>query len=692
MDLAKFKKISSDKDSTTLEHPDGHSFKVAHKGLSSEMKKQIEKIPLHKKDDSKEKGEKLYKGGEVKKPKDDTPYNAKAAKEIEKGATEPGWAEARRNIKKLTGYAHGGEVTEGKEYAEESQILRKETIDKANRERMDRGEPQEAYPSDLEDTMRETDVTPRRRYAEGGMVESGVEKMSISDLHERIRGLESQLKEFYGSNKKDYTKIQRLAEGGEVAESPAAQAPVTINIGGGQPQMPDSLLNPNPGSQINSPAVTQAAPVPTPDVGSQPYGTPAGGIPAPVDQMSMAAAAPTQVPDQAVVPSADTSNSMLADPYGNKATEAAYVQGLEEQKLGLAQEASAQMQQGAAESSILGRGVNQERNALADYERNVKGLEEERLSLSKAIDEQKINPKRYIENMSTGSKIATAIGMILGGFGQGLGGGDNPAVTFLQKQIDADIKAQESEIGKKEGLLAANLKQFGNLRDAMDMTRLMKSEIIGKQLQQAAAQAKDPAAKARLLQASGTLNQNSAQMQGQLAMRRTLSEQMSKPGAAYNPSLMINSYVPKEERAAAFKEAQEAAEFYKFRDNLINAFKKVAQLRGPMSSVPGTPGAKEIDSIKAQILAPLSKTLAGRFTEYEAKTLGDGFPNLLDSDERLNRKFQQLMKTLGDKDTFRTSVLGGVPGLVDAIERQNAISNAQGQSRFAESAPVRKTK
>lgn len=55
IDLSKLKKIESGDKHTILEHPNGHSIKIAHHGLSKEMKKQLDEIPLN-----------LAKGGRAK--------------------------------------------------------------------------------------------------------------------------------------------------------------------------------------------------------------------------------------------------------------------------------------------------------------------------------------------------------------------------------------------------------------------------------------------------------------------------------------------------------------------------------------------------------------------------------------------------------------------------------------------------
>lgn len=45
LNISKLKKISSDKNTTTFRHPDGHEIRVAHKALSPKLKKDLENIP-----------------------------------------------------------------------------------------------------------------------------------------------------------------------------------------------------------------------------------------------------------------------------------------------------------------------------------------------------------------------------------------------------------------------------------------------------------------------------------------------------------------------------------------------------------------------------------------------------------------------------------------------------------------------
>ena len=47
MDLSRFKKISGDKQSTTLRHSKGHEVKIAHKGLTDKMREHLNGMPVH---------------------------------------------------------------------------------------------------------------------------------------------------------------------------------------------------------------------------------------------------------------------------------------------------------------------------------------------------------------------------------------------------------------------------------------------------------------------------------------------------------------------------------------------------------------------------------------------------------------------------------------------------------------------
>lgn len=47
LDLSKFKKVACDKGCSTLRHVDGHELRIAHKALSPQMRRDLDKLPIH---------------------------------------------------------------------------------------------------------------------------------------------------------------------------------------------------------------------------------------------------------------------------------------------------------------------------------------------------------------------------------------------------------------------------------------------------------------------------------------------------------------------------------------------------------------------------------------------------------------------------------------------------------------------
>lgn len=119
---------------------------------------------------------------------------------------------------------------------------------------------------------------------------------------------------------------------------------------------------------------------------------------------------------------------------------------------------------------------------------------DQREGLTKAINSQVIDPNRVWANKSFPQKALSIIGLILGGAGASATGGHNLAGDFLDKQIERDVDQQKSELGKKFNLLDANMKIYGNLKDATDMTRIQLQDQVNNQMAQSAARAGTPMA------------------------------------------------------------------------------------------------------------------------------------------------------------------------------------------------------
>lgn len=338
-------------------------------------------------------------------------------------------------------------------------------------------------------------------------------KILHKGLHPATRGQLASLELAKGGEVKQ--QPTKMAEGGEVEEE---QEPLSISTE--MPAIPEALANPNPGSMA-TPMLPSGVNEMTPEQiavsypGEQPYGTPVGGIAPPVAEAP--APTPTRAPDSvapAAAPVAAAPAPVVPDMGGK---------GLGEIEQGMKREAAAIAAQAAGQQLVL---QEQQRNMAEghrQYQTQFDELENERKSLIKDINEGHIDPSHFMDNMGGGQKIATIIGLIAGGISSGMTGRENLAMKVLDQQIDRDIAAQKAALGKKETLLSANMRQFGNLREAEQMTRVMQADVIANKMQQEAAKSASPQAQARLMQEAGKIHLQYAPIVQKLAANKAIA-------------------------------------------------------------------------------------------------------------------------------------------------------------------------
>ncbi len=85
-----------------------------------------------------------------------------------------------------------------------------------------------------------------------------------------------------------------------------------------------------------------------------------------------------------------------------------------------------------------------------------------------AISQSKIDPERFWNSKTTGSKISSAIFLGLGAAGAIAGGGPNYALQILDKQIGRDIDAQKHNLANKRAGLAGQQSLLGMMRQHYD--------------------------------------------------------------------------------------------------------------------------------------------------------------------------------------------------------------------------------
>lgn len=663
INLGKFQKVSGDVHHSILRDPKGHEIKVLHKPLSPKFRSDLIAMPSMT-------AKPAAEGAKTEAP---TKTPAKAA--MDKPA-----------------YFGGGRVKPAPAPAEDMDDDEKSMVEKIHQTGTS------VAAKDFNNPF--VPKKPVEKKAEGGSVGESAAcavQRSMGNPCEPPKDVRI-----------DDPSMKKYAEGGDVQAAAQPQAPVNIYVGGNAPQ---GAMGP---TGVPAQAEAAAPPAPTQDAAPgmtgatgpqaaamQPPGMtgvtePSGSIPPQMAQDGPKG--PTAPP---VLPMTDNASGATPeglaaaqaapviaeaakpptgpnDPYGTEAYYGSLAKGINNQKLGLQGQAQAAAQQGEQEAKTLEQAAATQATLMQNYNSHFAELDKERQALAHDVSNQHIDPNQFWTSKSTGGKIATLVGMLIGG----LGGNNIPAL--VQQHIDRDIDAQKAELGKKENLLSANMRQFGNLKDATAMTNVMQSEVIKSQLQKAAALAKGPAEKARALQGIGLIDSNNAQALGQIAMRRTLMQGMKSGHIA--PEQVIRMIVPEGEKQAAYKELQEGQNLVSTRDRLMAAYDEIAKLNTMVNRATSpVQSSRRIEALKAAVIPGLSKDTAGRYTEQDAGTIEQLFSKMGNSQETIDKNRQELLKLSSGKLHFPMLNAYGID-----IGSQGRYTGQTGRSRIPESAPVLK--
>lgn len=484
-----------------------------------------------------------------------------------------------------------------------------------------------------------------------------------------------------------------MAQGGDPAAEDDAQAPPAPAATPGQP------ITINVGAA--PPSAIPAQPIPQAD-GSQPFGT----APAQFGTGAPIAQAPPTMPDNSIAPppeapapqaaqdapvaapsapngQAPASGSQGADPFGNTAQYNDLSKGINQEVAGIQGQAAAESRASRDQAAALQQQITSQQRFMADNQKHYAALEAERQAFQKDQIEHKIDPNRYLGSMDTAQRIQTTIGVILGGIGGALTHQSNPVLGYINQQIDRDIAAQRADLDKGQNLLSANLRQFGNLRDAADMTRVMMADTVNNQLKLAAAKSGDQAAQARALQAQGALNQKYAPIIGQIAARQSLLNGVK--AGTIEPSTYIRAIVPESEKAGVAKEVQEAQNLSAVRDNALSAIDQLTKIDSLGNRILNPiQASRQIGALKGPTLDKLTKDVSGRVTPETVKLVGSAFDKMLANPETIAVQRQAINNLLTENMHF--------PLAEQYIPREvllkGRFGGAQGQPTFKEMPPV----
>jgi len=304
-----------------------------------------------------------------------------------------------------------------------------------------------------------------------------------------------------------------------------------------------------------------------------PYGAPEGSEDnqQPKSQDQAMLDRPNVEQEQQPVQASQQPQSMAQNAYdSSQLTNSAYNLGL--QGIG---------EQGANSANLSQKNAEVIQKDLADREQFNKtsqaaldALTQQRQHLMSDYAADHINPSHYLENMGAGQKIATGIGLLLGGFSTPFTGQGNPAMDMLQKQIDRDINAQISRKDQQKTLIGANEAALHDHIMAVNQTRVNMNDIMAHKIELEAAKIGTPQAIATAKIASSKFALDNAGLIQSNAMRAAALNGASN---GMDPSKLVPILVPKEHQAKAFGEIEAAEDTKRMAGSIMKSFDEAAK-------------------------------------------------------------------------------------------------------------------
>lgn len=232
-------------------------------------------------------------------------------------------------------------------------------------------------------------------------------------------------------------------------------------------------------------------------------------------------AVPSLMPEASLVPA---TSPTPADPYGLTAYKGNIQNAMNMGLQGTDLAAKAAAQEGKLRAQAAQDQISKAAQLNETFQKTSSRINNLMEHTAQDIANGHINPNHYMESLTTAGRVQTAIGLILGGMGAGIIHQENPALKFLNAQIDRDIAAQQANISNKNNIISAYTHILGNTKDAADMAKATQAQIYAAQIDKAAAQTQDPKAKAAALQAKSEILSKYAAIPQQIAMKQTVAQ------------------------------------------------------------------------------------------------------------------------------------------------------------------------
>lgn len=257
-------------------------------------------------------------------------------------------------------------------------------------------------------------------------------------------------------------------------------------------------------------------------------------------------------------------------------------------------------------------------------------------AFKKAYMEQKIDPNRVVNQMGTGSKILSAIAIMVGGAGAAASHQDNLAFKALNDTINKDIENQQNDQSKNMNLWKMNRQALGDDMAANLATQNQMLTIAQTKALAAAATIKGPMAKSR---ADLLVNEIEKQKQANNLQRSLIEMQnggSSQTGQAsqMDPSRLVETLVPKENRKEVYKEIEQRKEAVHLYQSMNKSAEHLASklFNGALSP-------NDTASAKKAFAGIVQKLSEGRYNQEAANQIVDSLlPQTTDTAQTVANK------------------------------------------------------
>lgn len=303
---------------------------------------------------------------------------------------------------------------------------------------------------------------------------------------------------------------------------------------------------------------------------------------------------PALVPNAAqamsqTLPTDQPKSEAQEDPFGVNGEQKMTQEGMAQQVQGLKGQAKAESEAATKAADIYKAKAKGEVDALSDIQKHYTDYQKEANAVIQDLKGSTIDPNHYWNSKSTGSKIATVIGLMLGGFNPS---GHNSALEYMKSQINNDLEAQRANLAKKQNLFSALTQHYGNEQDASKMFLAIKNQGIIDQMEEAKAKAISPLAQATLDQNIGKLKLENAHTFAALAAKKAMLSPGSGQGGdaghqQQDPAMFVPHVVPKEHQAKVFGEIKAAQDTKRMSKSILDAFDQASKENTVMRTAGG---------------------------------------------------------------------------------------------------------